>query len=97
MGIAAMADLFVSLREQPINSGLSKYTFRYSDQCSLLVLDEAVTVINEAFHMHTFGSTAVQNQIRNGEVVRQANVNFFDFDQSGMIISFILHKLKCIT
>jgi hypothetical protein len=86
MGIAVFGDIFVSLRGQPISPGASKYTFGCSDQCSALILDEPVTVVGEAFHMHSIASAGVQYQIRGGEVIRQANVNFFDFDQSGKFI-----------
>ena len=83
MGVATMADFAVALRTQPIDAGLSKHSFDCSDQCSLLVLDEPVTVVAEAFHMHSLGSAGVQYQIRNGEIIRQGRVDYFDFNQAG--------------
>ena len=85
VGVALMADYAVELRTQPINAGLSKYSFDCSEQCSLLILDEPVTVIAEAFHMHSSGSAGLQYQIRNGEVIRRGVVDYFDFDQSGNV------------
>jgi hypothetical protein len=55
-----------------------------------LVLDEPVTVVNEAFHMHTTASAGVQYQIRGGEIIRQADVNFFDFTQSGACKLYVI-------
>jgi DOMON domain/Copper type II ascorbate-dependent monooxygenase, N-terminal domain/Copper type II ascorbate-dependent monooxygenase, C-terminal domain len=84
-GILPMGDILTSLEGTPLNSGTSRFDFSCSDECSTLVLDqEPVTVIGEFFHMHNRGSAAVQYQIRNNQVIRQANVNFFDFDQAGM-------------
>jgi dopamine beta-monooxygenase len=83
VGVALMADYAVELRSQPINAGISKFTFECNDQCSELVLDEPVTVIAEAFHMHSTGSAGLQYHIRNGEIIRRAAVDYFDFDQSG--------------
>ena len=93
-GILPMGDILTSLEGTPLNSGTSRFDFSCSDECSTLVLNqEPVTVIGEFFHMHNRGSAAVQYQIRNNEVIRQANVNFFDFDQAGMCLKsrLLLH------
>jgi Copper type II ascorbate-dependent monooxygenase, N-terminal domain/DOMON domain/Copper type II ascorbate-dependent monooxygenase, C-terminal domain len=83
-GIAVIGDPYTKLKGIPLYPGTSRFDFDCSEQCSSLVLDEPVTVITEFFHMHARGSAAAQYHIRNGEVIRQANVNFFDFDQAGM-------------
>jgi DOMON domain/Copper type II ascorbate-dependent monooxygenase, N-terminal domain len=83
LGMALMADFSVQLNRQPIYTGLSKYTFDCSEQCSVLVLDEPVNVVAEVFHMHNVGSAGVNYQIRNGDIVRQSNVDYFDFNQAG--------------
>lgn len=83
VGVAMMADFAVELRTVPIDAGISKYNFQCSDQCSVLALDEPVTVVAEAFHMHSTGSAGLQYQIRNGEIIRRGVVDYFDFDQSG--------------
>jgi Copper type II ascorbate-dependent monooxygenase, C-terminal domain len=78
-----MGDLLTKLAGTPLQSGTSRLDFACNADCSSLVLNEPVTVIGEFFHMHNRGASAVQYQIRNNEVIRQANVNFFDFDQTG--------------
>ena len=84
-GILPMGDILTQLEGTPLDSGTSRFDFSCSDECSTLVLgQEPVTVIGEFFHMHNRGSAAVQYQIRNNQVIRQANVNFFDYDQAGM-------------
>jgi hypothetical protein len=84
-GILPMGDILTSMEGTPLNSGISRFDFYCSDECSSLILDQPVTVIGEFFHMHNRGSAAVQYQIRNNQIIRQANVNFFDFDQAGRL------------
>ena len=43
-----------------------------------------ITVFTEAFHMHETGVRAVNEQIRDGEVVRESSVDFFDFWAGGI-------------
>jgi hypothetical protein len=90
-----MGDFFTNLGGSPIQRGTSRYDFDCSDDCSSLVLNEPVTAIGEFFHMHNRGTAAVQYQIRNNEVIRQANINFFDFDQAGMYIKYYVHWMMC--
>jgi DOMON domain/Copper type II ascorbate-dependent monooxygenase, N-terminal domain len=82
-GILPLGDMLTNLGGSVISTGTSRFDFSCDKQCSSLVLDEPVTVIHEYFHMHNRGKAGVQYQIRDGEVVHQANVNFFDFDQAG--------------
>lgn len=84
MGIFFLADPFTHLKGTSLGSGLSEFRFDCKSDCSALILDEPVTVVHEYFHMHGKGSGVVQQQIRNGEVIRQATTSFFDFDQSGI-------------
>ena len=83
LGIMAMGDALSHLEGIPIPAGLSQYDFMCAPDCSTLGLDEPVTVIQELFHMHVSGAAAVTYQIRNDEIVRKANVDYFDFDQAG--------------
>jgi hypothetical protein len=85
LGIFAMGDALSKLEGTPIPAGYSQYDFGCSPECSSFVLDEPVTVIQELFHMHVSGAAAVTYHIRNGEIVRQANVDYFDFDQAGTL------------
>ena len=85
LGIMAMGDALSHLEGEAIPPGYSQYDFECSPQCSSLALDEPVTVIQELFHMHIEGAAAVTYHIRNDEVIRQANVDYFDFDQAGTL------------
>jgi DOMON domain/Copper type II ascorbate-dependent monooxygenase, C-terminal domain len=83
-GLMFMADPFTHLKGTPLGDGLSEFSFDCEPGCSSLALDEPVTVIQEFFHMHMKGTGAIQMQIRDGEVIRQARTNYFDFAQSGI-------------
>jgi Copper type II ascorbate-dependent monooxygenase, N-terminal domain len=86
VGIMAMGNVRGSY-DTPIRVGSSRFDFACSDDCSSLVLDvdEPVTVLYELFHMHNRGTAGAQYQIRNGEIIHRANVNYFDFSQAGTI------------
>ena len=84
LGIMAMGDALSHLEGIPIPPGYSQYDFECASDCSVLALDKPVTVIQEMFHMHIDGAAAVTYHVRNDEVIRQANVDYFDFDQAGM-------------
>lgn len=83
LGIMVMGDVLKKLRGVAIPAGLSQYDFTCSSECSVVALDEPITVFQEAFHMHVSGVAAVTYHIRNGETIRQANIDFFDFEQAG--------------
>jgi Copper type II ascorbate-dependent monooxygenase, C-terminal domain/DOMON domain len=84
VGIMGLADIFTHLKGTALGDGLSEFRFDCQPGCSSLALDEPVTVIHEFFHMHMKGTAGLQMQIRDGKVIRQARVNYFDFDQSGI-------------
>jgi hypothetical protein len=84
LGIMALGDVLSNLDGIPIPSGLAQYDFACNPSCSSLALDEPVTVIQELVHMHVAGEAAVNYHIRDGEIIRQGNVDFFDFSQAGM-------------
>lgn len=85
----------VKLYGQPVGEGLSSHTFTCPGSCSELFLGQAatvaatasepVTVIREYLHMHTTGSRIVNEQIRNGQVIRASIVETWDFDQNGNV------------
>jgi hypothetical protein len=85
LGIMALGDVLSKLNGFPIPSGLSQYDFACNPACSSLALDEPVTVIQELIHMHYSGVAAVNYHIRDGEIIRQGNVDFFDFNQAGTL------------
>jgi DOMON domain/Copper type II ascorbate-dependent monooxygenase, N-terminal domain len=97
VGIMSMADPSNTV-DTPIRVGSSRFDFACGDECSSLILDGPVTVINEVFHMHNRGTAALQYQIRDGEVIHKTNVNFFDFDQAGTIDWQIIPRVMlCFT
>ena len=87
LGIMGMGDVLKKLYGVEIPAGLSQYDFTCGSDCSTLALTEPITVIQESFHMHRDGKSAVTYHIRNNEIIRQANVDFFDFEQTGKFSS----------
>lgn len=87
VGVMPMADPFNDLRGVEVGDGLSHYDFQCKDsRCSGIALDEPVTVIREYMHMHANGVAGFQRQIRDGKVIHEAAINFFDFDQAGTVV-----------
>lgn len=41
-------------------------------------------MIREYFHMHEVGVAGAQEQYRDGTLLRKSQVNFWDFEQTGM-------------
>jgi DOMON domain/Copper type II ascorbate-dependent monooxygenase, N-terminal domain len=87
LGLMALGDPVSHLLGTPIPGGLTQYDFECSSQCSSIALDEPVTVIQEMYHMHINGIAGVNYQIRDNEIIRQSNMDFFDFDQTGKFVS----------
>jgi Copper type II ascorbate-dependent monooxygenase, C-terminal domain/Copper type II ascorbate-dependent monooxygenase, N-terminal domain/DOMON domain len=65
------------------DGGLAQHTFGCGSQCLETYLNESVTVIQEHLHMHMAGVSMVNYHIRNDKVIRQGQVDFWDFDQQG--------------
>ncbi|KAI2510721.1 copper type II ascorbate-dependent monooxygenase [Fragilaria crotonensis] len=87
MGIFQTGDPLIGLLNEPvsINGGLSEHTFDCKSSCSSSIVDQPLTVIVESLHMHKSGVRMVNSQIRNDEVIRQAEAQFWDFDQQGSL------------
>jgi DOMON domain len=85
LGIMALADSLSRLRGEPIPAGLAQYEFGCLPGCSKLALDEPVTVIQEMVHMHSKGYAAESFQVRDNAVIREARIDYFNFDQSGTL------------
>jgi hypothetical protein len=83
LGIMGMGDMLFKMRGMDIAAGVSQYDFSCASDCSELALTEPVTVFQQGFHMHMHGISAVTYHIRNDEIIRQANLDFFDFEQAG--------------
>lgn len=82
-GILQLGDPIVQLAGEPIGQGLIRNDFNCPSTCSLNFKEE-VTVYKEVLHMHEVGVTMFNEVIRDGEVMRRASVDYFDFDQAGL-------------
>jgi hypothetical protein len=82
-GFLSIGDPFVALVGQPIDAGVSDYNFECPSECSSIVIQEPVTVLREYLHMHKSGYATYFEQSRNGQVIRQGGVEYYDFDQTG--------------
>ena len=85
LGIMGMGDMLFKMRGIEIPAGLSQYDFSCASDCSALALTEPVTVFQEGFHMHMRGISVVTYHVRDDEIIRQANIDFFDFEQAGTL------------
>jgi Copper type II ascorbate-dependent monooxygenase, C-terminal domain len=87
MGVMQVGDPMVGLFGQPVGDGLSGHHFECPDSCSDAYLSDGqpVTVIREYLHMHISGTRTVNEHIREGEVIRTASTEVWDFDQNGNV------------
>ena len=83
VGNFVMGDLLLLAAGESVGDGLSTHIFDCPSECSSAVLDEPVTVIRESLHMHQTGISGRIEQVRDGQLVRTGNIDFFDFDQQG--------------
>jgi Copper type II ascorbate-dependent monooxygenase, C-terminal domain/DOMON domain/Copper type II ascorbate-dependent monooxygenase, N-terminal domain len=82
MGILSTGDPQVSLMGQEVGNGISRHTFECPGTCSSVVGQE-VTVLREHLHMHEIGARMTNEQIRDGQVLRTAAIDYWEFDQNG--------------
>jgi Copper type II ascorbate-dependent monooxygenase, C-terminal domain len=69
---------------QPIEDGLTNFTFSCASDCTENILgSDSVTVMIEYLHMHKSGIRMTNELIRNGEVANLAVVEVFEFHQQG--------------
>jgi len=83
MGVLQLGDPDVDLFGQQVGNGISSHSFGCPGACSSFAVQQPVTVLREYLHMHRSGTRAVNQQIRNGQVVRSGSIDFFNFDQQG--------------
>ena len=91
MGILELGDGSVTLAGQSVipgdsASGFARHTFECPSSCSSVSLPERVEVIRETLHMHATGQRMANEQIRDGKVIRQGAVDFWDFLQQGDLV-----------
>lgn len=73
----------MSLYGEPVGDGLTVHEFDCPSSCSSSALDEPVTVLREYLHMHKEGARIVNEQLRDGDVVRFGSIDFWEFEQNG--------------
>jgi dopamine beta-monooxygenase len=84
LGVFSTGDPNVALAGEvvSVDGGLAQHIFDCSGSCSSN-LSAPVTVIREHLHMHAAGVSMVNDQIRNGRVIHQGSVQYWDFNQQG--------------
>jgi Copper type II ascorbate-dependent monooxygenase, N-terminal domain/Copper type II ascorbate-dependent monooxygenase, C-terminal domain/DOMON domain len=85
IGIIQIGDPFISLYGTQVGSPafISRHTFDCRDDCSLVFLNQSITVISEHLHMHKSGVRMKNSQFRENKEIRAGEVEYFDFDQQG--------------
>lgn len=83
-GVLQLGDPDVALFGQPVGNGLVEHIFDCPGRCSNFILgDRKVTILREYLHMHQTGVRMSNELIRNGNVVHEGHVDFFNFAQQG--------------
>jgi hypothetical protein len=83
VGILSLGDPGVNLDGQSVGSGHTLHEFDCPGSCSSNAVDQPVTVIREYMHMHKTGFTMANQLVRNGEVVHEGKIDYWEFDQNG--------------
>lgn len=83
-GVLQLGDPYLQLSGQPVGNGLVEHTFACPGLCSKYILGGSnVTILREHLHMHQTGVRSSNQLVRNGNVVHEGHVDFFNFDQQG--------------
>jgi len=83
MGILMLGDPFLALMDNSVGDGLASHKFDCPASCSSVALNQSVTVVREYLHMHKTGASMNNYHIRDGQVIRAGQVQFYDFAQQG--------------
>ena len=90
LGTFQVGDPLIGLFGKSVGNGWSEHTFSCPSSCSSNVFANApngeVTVVQEVLHMHSNGKRMVNQIIRDGLVVHEAKVDYWDFMQSGALL-----------
>jgi dopamine beta-monooxygenase len=88
LGIFSTGDPNVALFGEVVSldgEGLVQHVFDCAGSCSSN-LTAPVTVIREYLHMHKIGVSMSNTQIRDGQVVHQGIIEYWDFNQQGNMV-----------
>ena len=83
-GILQLGDPILQLAGEPIGDGLVRHDFNCPSSCTSFNFREEVTVYKEILHMHERGQYMFNEIIRDGEVMRRASVDYFEYEQAGL-------------
>lgn len=74
-----------SLYGEQVGEGYTNWMFSCPGTCSAEYFADQgnITVFNEILHMHGTGKRIVSSHIRNGNILREAFVDYYDFSMSG--------------
>mmetsp|Transcript_9126 Transcript_9126/g.11244 ORF Transcript_9126/g.11244 Transcript_9126/m.11244 type:complete len:580 (+) Transcript_9126:121-1860(+) len=84
MGLLQIGDPLVRLAGNGIGKGLTRHEFVCPSSCTEEFMSQNVTVVREMLHLHQTGVKIVNEQIRNGQVIRYSQAEYYDFDQNGL-------------
>ncbi|CAM9200132.1 unnamed protein product [Discosporangium mesarthrocarpum] len=83
-GALVLGDPVLTLMDEPLVQGRSKYSFDCPSSCTEESFqDDSVTIFAELLHMHELGRRMEVQQFRGGELVRAADVEYYDFNYQG--------------
>jgi len=83
-GVFSIADPAVELQGKKVGDGVSRHIFQCPSTCTSYGLQGGdVTVFSEMLHMHETGVYMTNSQVRGGNEIRKAVVDYYDFDQVG--------------
>ena len=88
-GVMQIGDPFVNLMSlSPVatgSDGISQWDFSCPSSCTekQFGAQQSVTVFGEYLHMHKSGIRMIQSHLRDGEVLKDNYVDYFDFDMAG--------------
>ena len=83
IGMMQIGDPNVNLDGFQVGQGLTSYTFGCPSSCTQKRLSQDISIVKELLHMHSYGERIVNQVYRDGEVVHESYVDYWDFDQSG--------------
>jgi len=77
-----IGDPHISFTKKPIGAGLTRHTFSCPSECSQESFTSDIVILKQAFHMHGTGKRIVNEVLRNGKVIHETHVDYFDFFQT---------------
>ncbi len=83
IGAMLIGDPTVGLTGNSVGNGLTKYSFECPSSCTQSHLNQDITIVQEQLHMHSYGERIVNQVHRDGEIIHESHIDYWDFDQTG--------------